>query len=157
MIVVLKNVCCGMQAEAVLVLCCGAVRDLAPPGELTSPQMYPFEFTNVEMQYESYRGMQVRLRCGHFCASSSTCLGLCICQHFTPMGAAALARPARVMHWTRPYIRPKWLGALDRLITVPTAAFPHGIRCVHRGSSSCGNACPAAHVCSHPLDITVQM
>ncbi len=40
-----------------------AVRDLAPAGELTSPQTYPFEFDNVEMQYDSYRGLQVRLRC----------------------------------------------------------------------------------------------
>lgn len=38
------------------------VRDLAPPGELHSLQTFPFEFRSVEMQYESYRGMQVRLR-----------------------------------------------------------------------------------------------
>ncbi|CAK0784709.1 hypothetical protein CVIRNUC_007913 [Coccomyxa viridis] len=38
------------------------VRDLAPPGELTSPQTHPFEFANAEMQYDSYRGLQVRLR-----------------------------------------------------------------------------------------------
>ncbi|KAK9821137.1 hypothetical protein WJX81_006664 [Elliptochloris bilobata] len=38
------------------------VRDLAPAGDLTSPQTYPFEFDNVEMQYDSYRGLQVRLR-----------------------------------------------------------------------------------------------
>ncbi|CAL8462753.1 g2286 [Coccomyxa elongata] len=38
------------------------VRDLAPPGEVTSPQTLPFEFANVEMQYDSYRGLQVRLR-----------------------------------------------------------------------------------------------
>ena len=43
------------------VSCC-AVRDLAPPGELTSPQTHPFEFANAEMQYDSYRGLQVRLR-----------------------------------------------------------------------------------------------
>ena len=42
---------------------CSAVRDLAPPGELTSPQTHPFEFANAEMQYDSYRGLQVRLRC----------------------------------------------------------------------------------------------
>ena len=39
------------------------MRDLAPAGDLTSPQTYPFEFDNVEMQYDSYRGLQVRLRC----------------------------------------------------------------------------------------------
>ena len=38
------------------------MRDLAPPGELTSPQTHPFEFANAEMQYDSYRGLQVRLR-----------------------------------------------------------------------------------------------
>ena len=39
-----------------------AVRDLAPPGDLTSMQTYNFEFNEVEMQYDSYRGLQVRLR-----------------------------------------------------------------------------------------------
>ncbi|KAA6417127.1 MAG: subunit of retromer complex [Trebouxia sp. A1-2] len=38
------------------------VRDLAPPGDLTSLQTYSFEFNDVEMQYDSYRGLQVRLR-----------------------------------------------------------------------------------------------
>ena len=38
------------------------VRDLAPPGELMSQQVYPFEFKSVEMEYESYRGSQVTLR-----------------------------------------------------------------------------------------------
>lgn len=36
-----------------------AVRDLAPPGELTTQASLPFEFGSVEMQYESYRGAQV--------------------------------------------------------------------------------------------------
>lgn len=39
-----------------------AVRDLAPPGDLTSMQTYSFEFNEVEMLYDSYRGLQVRLR-----------------------------------------------------------------------------------------------
>ena len=39
------------------------VRDLAPPGELTTQQLYQAEFANVEMQYDSHRGIQVRLRC----------------------------------------------------------------------------------------------
>lgn len=37
-----------------------AVRDLAPPGELTTQASLAFEFGAVEMQYESYRGAQVR-------------------------------------------------------------------------------------------------
>lgn len=37
-------------------------RDLAPPGELAQQQSLPFEFNNVEMEYDSYRGVQVRLR-----------------------------------------------------------------------------------------------
>ncbi|GFH07967.1 subunit of retromer complex, partial [Haematococcus lacustris] len=38
------------------------VRDLAPPGDLNSSKVFPFEFKNVEMQYDSYRGQQVRCR-----------------------------------------------------------------------------------------------
>lgn len=38
------------------------VRDLAPPGDLASQAVLPFEFRNVELQYDSYRGVQVRLR-----------------------------------------------------------------------------------------------
>jgi hypothetical protein len=38
------------------------VRELAPPGEFVSQQSLSFDFSNVEMQYESYHGMQVRLR-----------------------------------------------------------------------------------------------
>ena len=37
-------------------------RDLDPPGELSSPKSMPFEFKHVEMQYESYHGINVRLR-----------------------------------------------------------------------------------------------
>lgn len=39
--------------------CLLAVRDLAPPGDLTTQMSLPFEFGSVEMQYESYRGTQV--------------------------------------------------------------------------------------------------
>ena len=39
-----------------------AVRDLAPPGDLISLQTFSFEFNDVEMQYDSYKGLQVRLR-----------------------------------------------------------------------------------------------
>jgi vacuolar protein sorting-associated protein 26 len=38
------------------------VRDVAPPGDIFSAQTYPFEFRSVEMEYESYKGTQVRLR-----------------------------------------------------------------------------------------------
>ncbi|KAK9823987.1 hypothetical protein WJX72_006812 [[Myrmecia] bisecta] len=38
------------------------VRDLAPPGEIIAPQTFTFEFNNVDLQYDSYRGLQARLR-----------------------------------------------------------------------------------------------
>ncbi|PRW51123.1 vacuolar sorting-associated 26A-like isoform A [Chlorella sorokiniana] len=38
------------------------VRDLAPPGDLTTQASLPFEFGSVEMQYESYRGAQAQVR-----------------------------------------------------------------------------------------------
>lgn len=44
------------------VLC--TVRDLSPPGDLVQTEKYGFEFNDVEMQYDSYRGLQVRLRHG---------------------------------------------------------------------------------------------
>lgn len=37
-------------------------RDLEPPGDLLSTRSYSFEFNNVEMPYESYNGVNVRLR-----------------------------------------------------------------------------------------------
>lgn len=44
-----------------------AVRELTPPGDIASAAQkpLPFEFKNVEMQYDSYRGLQVRCRCAH--------------------------------------------------------------------------------------------
>ncbi|KAL7664295.1 Vacuolar protein sorting-associated protein 26 [[Candida] zeylanoides] len=36
--------------------------ELAAPAQLTHPETYPFEFKNVEKQYESYRGKNARLR-----------------------------------------------------------------------------------------------
>lgn len=39
-----------------------AVRELAPPGDLNNIKTFPFEFKSVEMQYDSYRGQQVRCR-----------------------------------------------------------------------------------------------
>jgi len=38
------------------------VRELAPPGDLTDNKVFEFEFLNVEKQYESYNGINVRLR-----------------------------------------------------------------------------------------------
>lgn len=38
------------------------VRELSPTGELTESKTYDFEFLNVEKQYESYNGINVRLR-----------------------------------------------------------------------------------------------
>lgn len=41
---------------------CSAVRELDIPGELYERKAYPFEFSTVEMPYESYNGVNVRLR-----------------------------------------------------------------------------------------------
>jgi len=38
------------------------VKELSPQGELTESKTFPFEFLNVEKQYESYNGINVRLR-----------------------------------------------------------------------------------------------
>merc|ERR1711934_777732 len=38
------------------------VRELAPAGEITSDQVFDFEFLDVEKQHESYNGINVRLR-----------------------------------------------------------------------------------------------
>lgn len=38
------------------------VRELEPPGDLSSNKTYPFEFTNVDKQFETYTGGNVKLR-----------------------------------------------------------------------------------------------
>ncbi len=38
------------------------VRDLDAPGELVQTKTYPFDFSNVDKQYESYNGINVKLR-----------------------------------------------------------------------------------------------
>eukprot|EP00735_Rhodelphis_limneticus_P006242 TRINITY_DN18622_c0_g1::TRINITY_DN18622_c0_g1_i1::g.1076::m.1076 TRINITY_DN18622_c0_g1::TRINITY_DN18622_c0_g1_i1::g.1076 ORF type:complete len:332 (+),score=121.45,sp/Q55CA0/VPS26_DICDI/65.13/5e-134,Vps26/PF03643.10/1.3e-120,Arrestin_N/PF00339.24/0.00038,Arrestin_N/PF00339.24/1.8e+02,Arrestin_N/PF00339.24/4.3e+03,Arrestin_C/PF02752.17/1.7e+03,Arrestin_C/PF02752.17/0.064,Arrestin_C/PF02752.17/7e+02,GbpC/PF08363.5/0.011 TRINITY_DN18622_c0_g1_i1:51-998(+) len=38
------------------------VRDLESPGEVTGTKKYPFDFSSVEKMYESYNGINVRLR-----------------------------------------------------------------------------------------------
>lgn len=42
--------------------CLCAVRELEVPGDLYEKKKYPFEFSSVEMPYESYNGVNVRLR-----------------------------------------------------------------------------------------------
>eukprot|EP00959_Pyramimonas_sp_CCMP1952_P144037 3015337-Pyramimonas_sp.AAC.2 len=63
------SVCLQSTASNVVTLIlkrCGCwnayVRELEPPGELSTSKVYPFEFTRVEMQHESYNGINVRLR-----------------------------------------------------------------------------------------------
>lgn len=48
--------------EALSLLLLFAVRELDVPGELYERKTYPFEFSTVEMPYESYNGVNVRLR-----------------------------------------------------------------------------------------------
>lgn len=38
------------------------MQELAAPGEMKHPQTFDFEFKNVEKQYESYHGINVKLR-----------------------------------------------------------------------------------------------
>jgi hypothetical protein len=38
------------------------LKELAPPGVLTTSEEFPFDFTNVEKLHESYNGINVRLR-----------------------------------------------------------------------------------------------
>lgn len=40
-----------------------AARELAPAGDLRQQAVLPFEFKSVEMEHDSYKGLQVRLRC----------------------------------------------------------------------------------------------
>ncbi|PNG99332.1 Vacuolar protein sorting-associated protein 26, partial [Tetrabaena socialis] len=37
-------------------------RELSPSGDLSASKTFPFEFRNVELQHDSYRGQQVRCR-----------------------------------------------------------------------------------------------
>ena len=38
-------------------------QELAAPGDLQHPQTFDFNFKNVEKQFESYQGINVKLRC----------------------------------------------------------------------------------------------
>ena len=41
---------------------CYVVRELDVPGEIYERKTFPFEFSSVEMPYETYNGVNVRLR-----------------------------------------------------------------------------------------------
>lgn len=41
---------------------CYVVRELDVPGDIYERKTYPFEFSTVEMPYETYNGVNVRLR-----------------------------------------------------------------------------------------------
>ena len=53
-----RPMACSMAVTITL----NAVRELEPGGELSTTKTYPFEFNNVEMPYESYNGVNVRLK-----------------------------------------------------------------------------------------------
>jgi vacuolar protein sorting-associated protein 26 len=38
------------------------VQELEPPGEFTTSKIYEFDFDSVDKQFESYHGINVRLR-----------------------------------------------------------------------------------------------
>jgi vacuolar protein sorting-associated protein 26 len=47
------------------------VRELEGPGELNGSQSYLFDFSSVDKQYESYDGVNVRLRCIAICTATT--------------------------------------------------------------------------------------
>lgn len=51
-----------MAKQALIPFFLSAVRELDIPGEFYEKKTYPFEFSTVEMPYESYNGVNVRLR-----------------------------------------------------------------------------------------------
>lgn len=54
------------------------VRELDSPGDLTSSKTYPFDFSNVEKQYDSYNGINVKLRSIFFSPDVGAC-----CKNFS--------------------------------------------------------------------------
>lgn len=54
------------------------MQELATPGEMRTAQSFDFEFKNVEKQYESYHGINVKLRylAPLLFASRRSCRGL---------------------------------------------------------------------------------
>lgn len=76
-----------------------AVRDLAPPGDLTSLQTFSFEFNDVEMQYDSYKGLQVRLRWAPCRTSMHHLYDKLVLESMLPLDECASSRlPWRVAH-----------------------------------------------------------
>ncbi|GJX83766.1 vacuolar protein sorting-associated protein 26A-like protein [Tanacetum coccineum] len=55
------NLCFSLSVEKPPSFGC-VVRELDVPGELYERKTYPFEFSTVEMPYETYSGANVRLR-----------------------------------------------------------------------------------------------
>jgi len=51
-----------LQPKLNFILLSFAVRELDVPGEIYERKTYPFEFSTVEMPYETYNGVNVRLR-----------------------------------------------------------------------------------------------
>jgi len=52
------------------------LQELAAPGEMRNNQAFDFEFKNVEKQYESYHGINVKLRytlCQRCCLCNAYC------------------------------------------------------------------------------------
>lgn len=53
------------------------IRELDAPGELAHEKAYPFEFANVEKQYETFNGINVRLRSVMlYCLSWVSCVNI---------------------------------------------------------------------------------
>ena len=49
-------------------------QELAAPGEMRQAQTFDFSFKNVEKQYESYQGINVKLRCVNHLQRRVSCL-----------------------------------------------------------------------------------
>jgi vacuolar protein sorting-associated protein 26 len=48
-------------------------QELAAPGEMRQAQTFDFHFKSVEKQFESYQGINVKLRCVHVSKADSCC------------------------------------------------------------------------------------
>lgn len=64
-------------------------QELAVPGELRSNTSFDFEFRNVEKQYESYHGINVKLRY----ARAET---LCVAGHIYPFSTILMMKKRAV-------------------------------------------------------------
>lgn len=79
------------------------VQELANPGEMRTAQAFDFEFRNVEKQFESYHGINVKLR--YVLLSSSSLIGrrrneleliLLLPPSVSALAATSFASPYRV-------------------------------------------------------------